>query len=263
MKLIDITNYLESFAPLRYQESYDNSGFLIGDIGAEFKGAVISLDVTEAVIDECISLGYNLIISHHPLIFNGLKKITCENYIERAVLKAIKHDIAIYAIHTNLDNVFSEGVSSILARQLDIQVTDVLRPIFVESKLKYGAGVIGYTQKQINETEFLNFIKQNLGLKCLRHTKLLGQSINNVAICGGSGSFLIDEAINHGADIFISADFKYHDFFDADNRIILVDIGHYESEIYTINLIYDKLKNNFSNFAARLTRVITNPINYL
>ncbi|MEZ4906587.1 MAG: Nif3-like dinuclear metal center hexameric protein [Saprospiraceae bacterium] len=262
MKIKEITDYLEQLAPLGLQESYDNSGLLIGDKYAECSGALISLDVTEDVVDECIEQKCNLIIAHHPLIFKGLKRIVIDNYVGRTVAKAIKNDIAVYAIHTNLDNVFLEGVSAQLARRLNLELVEVLKPMGIDKK-EFGAGVIANTIKPYSEMDFLIYMKEILGLKSIKYTSLLDKEINRVAICGGSGSFLINEAIQSESDIFISADFKYHDFFDANGKIILADIGHYESEIYTINLIFDKLKNNFTNFALHLTSIITNPINYL
>lgn len=264
MIIRDITDYLESFAPLHYQESYDNAGLIIGDSQMHFKGALICLDITPEVADECISLGYNMIISHHPLIFNGLKKINSYNSIGKAIITTLKNDIAVYAIHTNIDNSFPEGVSSKIAQKLGLNNLQILDPKekMAGSDNKYGTGIIGEFDTQMEETYFFEFLKQSLNLSCIKYTKLLKKPVSKIAICGGSGSFLLNKAILSGADVFISSDFKYHEYFEADNRIIIADIGHYESEIFTIELIYDKLTNYFNNFAASLTKVVTNPIKY-
>lgn len=265
MIIRDITNYLESFAPLDYQESYDNSGLIIGDSQMKFKGALICLDITPEVIDECISHSYNMIISHHPLIFRGLKRINSTDSIGKAIITSLKYDIAIYAMHTNIDNSFPDGVSSTMAQKLGLSNLQILDPKenYVISERPYGTGIIGEFDTPKEETYFLEFLKQRLNLSCIKYTKLMKKPVQKIAICGGSGSFLLNKAILSGADVFISSDFKYHDYFEAENRIIIADIGHYESEIFTIELIYDKLTNNFNNFAASLTKVVTNPIKYL
>jgi dinuclear metal center YbgI/SA1388 family protein len=265
MIIREITDFLESIAPLRYQEEYDNSGLIIGDGETEFKGAIICLDSTPEVVDECISLGYNLIIAHHPVIFRGLKTINNETYTGKAIIKAIKNNIAVYAIHTNLDNAFKDGVSAKIAYKLGLKEIELLDPKekFPGDDNLYGTGIIAYLDNEMHELNFLSFLKHSLNLKCIKYTRLLGKPVRKIAICGGSCSFLISRAINSGADVFISSDFKYHDYFDAENRILIADIGHYESEIFTIELIFDKLINNFNNFAARLTTVVTNPIKYL
>lgn len=264
MVIREITDYLESFAPLHYQESYDNAGLIIGDSQMQFTGALICLDITPEVVDECISLGYNLIISHHPLIFNGLKKINTTDSIGKSIITSLKNDIAIYAIHTNIDNSFPDGVSSKIAQKLDLINLQILDPKEKSgvSQSPYGTGIVGEFNIPKEETHFLEFLKQRLNLSCIKYTKLLKKPVHKIAICGGSGSFLLNKAILSGADVFISSDFKYHDYFEAENRIIIADIGHYESEIFTIELIYDKLTNNFNNFAASLTKVVTNPIKY-
>ncbi|MGE5355584.1 MAG: Nif3-like dinuclear metal center hexameric protein [Deltaproteobacteria bacterium] len=265
MIIREITDFLESIAPLNIQEAYDNSGLIIGDPDVEFNGALICLDTTPEVVDECIALDYNLIISHHPVIFKGLKKINNDTYIGRAVIKAIKNNIAVYAIHTNLDNAFKDGVSAKIAYKLGLQNLELLNPVLIPSsgEAGYGTGIVAELPEPMHDLTFLSFLKHKLGLKCIKYTNLPGKPVRKIAICGGSCSFLIDKALNAGADVFISSDFKYHEFFDAENKMIIADIGHYESEIFTIELIFDKLINNFSNFAARLTSVVTNPIKYL
>jgi dinuclear metal center YbgI/SA1388 family protein len=264
MIIRDITDYLESFAPLHYQESYDNAGLIIGDGQMQIKGALICLDITPEVVDECISLGYNMIISHHPLIFNGLKKINSTDSIGRSIIATLKNDIAVYAIHTNIDNSFPDGVSSKIAQKLgliNLQLLDPKEKLAGSDNL-YGTGITGEFEAPKEETYFFEFLKQSLNLSCIKYTKLLKKPVSKIAICGGSGSFLLNKAILSGADVFISSDFKYHEYFEAENRIIIADIGHYESEIFTIELIYDKLTNYFNNFAASLTKVVTNPIKY-
>jgi dinuclear metal center YbgI/SA1388 family protein len=363
MKIKEITNYLESVAPLHYQESYDNAGLLVGDANREIDAALITLDCTEEVVEEAIENNCNLIIAHHPIIFSGLKKITGQNYVERTIIKAIKNDIAIYAIHTNLDNI-KTGVSAKIAEILGVENCKILSPkkdllrqlavycpvsdtekvkealfqagagdignydecsfsakgegtfranegcdphignigerhtekeekievIFpkykentIISALKQahpyeqvayqiyildniyenvGAGIVGELAQKVDTNRFLEMLKTKMQTDCIRHTKLVKNQIKRVAICGGSGSFLLSNAICEKADIFITADFKYHEFFDGENDIIIADIGHFESEQFTKDLIYDLLSKKFSKFAVRLSKVNTNPINY-
>ena len=265
MKIKEITDFLETVAPLEYQERYDNAGLIVGNKEIEFKGAVICLDSTEEVVDEAIKLGYNLIIAHHPIIFQGIKKLTGKTYIGRTILKAIKNDIAIYAIHTNIDNAFLNGVSTKIASKLGFTNLEILdpKPEFILKGDKVGTGVIATLENAMDEMEFLHYLKKKLNLNCIKYTKLRDKPIKKIAICGGACSFLLKKAISTEADIFITADFKYHEYFDAENKLIIADIGHYESEIFTIELIFDILNNKFSTFAARLTNVITNPVKYL
>ena len=262
MNIKQITNFLESYAPLEYQESYDNCGLIIGDANAEVKGALITLDCTEAIIDEAIATGCNLVIAHHPIIFSGIKKLNGSNYIERTVIKAIKNDIAIYAIHTNLDNVHN-GVSAKIAEKLGLENCKVLLPKEDLNINLVGSGSIGELNLPVDAQVFIENLKLNMQTDCVRHTPLVKQQIKTVAVCGGSGSFLLKHAIAAKADIFITADFKYHEFFDAENKIVIADIGHYESEQFTKDLIYDLLVKNFTKFAVRLSKVNTNPIKYL
>ena len=262
MKIIEVTNFLEQYAPLEYQETYDNCGLIIGDANAEIKGVLITLDCIESVIDEAIATGCNLIVAHHPIIFSGLKKLNGSNYIERTVIKAIKNDIAIYAIHTNLDNMHN-GVSAKIAEKLGLENCKVLAPKSDLINKQVGSGIIGELKTAVNTEQFLMDIKENMQTDCVRYTPIVNQEIKRVAVCGGSGSFLLKNAIEAKVDIFITADFKYHEFFDAENHIIIADIGHYESEQFTKDLIYDLLAKNFTKFAVRLSKVNTNPIKYL
>ncbi|OFY84407.1 MAG: Nif3-like dinuclear metal center hexameric protein [Bacteroidetes bacterium RIFCSPLOWO2_12_FULL_35_15] len=364
MKLKEITDCLESFAPLAYQESYDNAGLICGNQEMDITSAIICLDSTEAVIEEAIEKGSNLVIAHHPIVFSGLKKFNGKNYVERVIIKAIQNNIAIYAAHTNLDNVHN-GVNSKIAEKLGLVNCSVLLPqknllkklitfcpedkaefvrsaLFgagagnignydecsfnsngtgtfragegtnpyvgehgkqhqekevkietiypsnIESKLlnalikahpyeevaydliplsnshsRVGAGIIGELPSEMAEMDFLNHLKDVMKANGIRYTTLRNKKIKKVAVCGGSGSFLLGDAIKSGADVFVSADFKYHQFFDAENHIVIADIGHYESEQFTIQLFYDILQKKFNTFALHLSKINTNPIKYL
>lgn len=364
MKIIDVTNVLENIAPLQYQEGYDNSGLTCGDENTQVTGVMICIDCIEAVIDEAIATNCNLVISHHPLLFGkGLMKITGQNFVERTLIKAIKNNIAIYATHTNLDNVF-HGVNSKISEKLSLKKLRILVPkaddliklvtfvpvlqadkvrnaifaagggnignysecsfnvmgtgtfragelakpfagengkqqkeqeirietifpSYLKTKILHelkethpyeevaydlysleninqfaGSGMIGELETEMNELEFLKKLKSDMHVKVLRHSALLQRKVRKIALCGGSGSFLLEEAIKQGADVFVSADFKYHRFFDADSRILIADIGHYESEQFTKELISAALNKNFTTFAVRLSETNTNPINY-
>lgn len=363
MTIKEITDFLESIAPLSYQESYDNSGLIVGDANTEITKALITLDSTEAVVDEAIAKGANLIIAHHPIVFSGLKKLNGKNYVERTILKAIKNDIAIYAIHTNLDNV-PNGVNAMIAERLGLvdiailapksnllsklvtfipnghveQVSDALfasgagnigeyseasfrhegmgtfkgnestNPhIGTPGKLervtetrfevivpnhnivsvvaalkkahpyeevaydvypisnqyqKVGSGMIGRLKTPMKQNEFLAHVKQSLDTKCVRYTAFEEKWISQVAICGGSGQFLLPMAKATGAEAFVTGDFKYHEFFDAENKLLIADVGHYESEQFTRNLIYRLLSEKFPTFAPLISDTNTNPVNY-
>jgi len=262
MQIREVIDYLHTLAPNQYQEDYDNSGLLVGSYREEIKGVLVSLDVTEAVLDEAISLDCNLIISHHPIIFSGVKRLTDSDYIQRIIKKAIKNDLNLFAIHTNLDNVYEYGVNSNIARKLGLTNTAILRPKVGLDDPQVGSGIIGQIEAK-EELHFLSFLKQTMKANCVKYTNLLGNPIQKVAICGGSGRFLLSDAIAQGADIFISSDFKYHEFFDADGQIVIADIGHFESEQFTTEMLWEILTNKFSSFAAHYTKVNTNPVNYL
>jgi len=360
----DISNLIESIAPLSLQEGYDNAGLVVGDPSTTVKGILICLDSTEEVIDEAIKLNCNLVIAHHPIIFSGLKKLNGKNYVERTVIKAIKNNIAIYAAHTNLDNAWG-GVNFKIAEKLGLvnceilsSKQDLLRklitfcpvdkadevrsalfnagaghignydecsfnsegtgtfrggegtnpfvgkagerhhekelkietiyPAYKESEIitalikahpyeevaydivplgnafnRVGSGVIGELKEEENELDFLKRVKKTMGSGCVKYTGLLGKKVKKVAICGGSGSFLLKNAINRGANVYISADFKYHEFFDAAQRLVIADIGHYESEQFTGEIFYAHIKEKFTTFAVHFSGINTNPINYL
>jgi dinuclear metal center protein, YbgI/SA1388 family len=359
----DIVQCVEDFAPSGYQEAYDNSGLQVGDFGATVKGILLAVDVTEEVVDEAIACEYNLIISHHPVIFSGIKRLIGRTYTERIIAKAIRNDIAIYSCHTNMDNI-ATGVSFRMAEKLGLSNLTVLKPMsgllyklvtfvplthaekvrtalfeagagnigqydscsfnlngegtfkasenanpyvgergklhtepevrietifpkHIENKVvsamikahpyeevafdiyplvnlhhHVGAGALGTYAQPVDETEFLSKLKSVFNVPFLKHTNLRGGKISKVALCGGSGSSFLPDAIKSGADVYVSGDFKYHQFFDAEGRILIADIGHYESEQFTLEIFYELLIKKFPNFALRFTKVKTNPVNY-
>ncbi len=363
MKLSQLTAYLESLAPLAYQEEYDNSGLIVGRPDQDIYQALISLDCTEALVDEAIATNCQVIVSHHPIVFRGLKKFNSKTYVERVVEKAIRNDIAIYAIHTNLDNVIT-GVNARICETLGLKNCRILAPkhnllkklvtyvpvnhadevrnalfeagagnignysecsfsaegtgIFkgcenanpfvgepgkrhlenevrietvypatLESKIlmalvlahpyeevaydlyaltnqnqQVGAGMIGELDTPMEAEAFLYQVKEKMRAHVIRHTEFTGRPIKKVAVCGGAGGFLLKYAIAAGADIFITADYKYHEFFDAEGQLIIADIGHFESEQFTQQLLYEIIKKKFTTFALRLTEVNTNPVKY-
>ena len=364
MKLKDLCSYLDSVVPLSFQESYDNSGLQIGLPEREISSAMITLDVTEEVIDEAVSDKCDVIISHHPLIFIGIKRITGRTFTERILYKAVKHDIAIYSSHTNLD-IFSNGVSRKMAEKLGLKDIKVLSPLMNrllklvtyipeshlekvrEALFEAGAGVIGnydqcafttagtgsfrgsentkpfiggkgkiHFEKEtrfetvlfshlkekvikvlldvhpyeeaaydiyalenenvdvglgcvgefndaMGEADFLKLVSSVFDAKGVRYSKPAGKPVRKIALCGGSGASLLNVAIASGADAFITADIKYHNFFDADNKILLVDTGHFESEKFSTEILYDLIIKKFPKFAVRFSEINTNPINFL
>jgi len=262
MKIKDIVCALGQFAPLPLQDSFDNAGLQVGLTEAEVTGALLCLDVTEAVVDEAVALGYNLIISHHPLIFRGFKSLTGANYIERCVMKAIKHDIVVYSAHTNLDNAFN-GVNFKMAEKIGLTDITFLEPKTDCEPLQAGAGVVGKLPTPEVDVDFLRRIKQVFQVGCVKHTALSNRMIRKVALCGGAGAFLMDEAIKAGADVFITGEIKYHDYFGHGEDIVLAEIGHYESEQYTKEIFNQLIRERFPEVPVRMTQVNTNPINYL
>jgi dinuclear metal center YbgI/SA1388 family protein len=364
MKLKEIISVFEQAAPFAFQESYDNSGLQTGNPGTNIHGALICLDVTEDVLDEAIRLKANLVISHHPLIFHGIKSLTGRNSIERILIRSLKEDIAILSVHTNFDSI-AGGVNSKICEKLNLQNLSVLDPMknnlvklvffvpadhavevrekvfeagagvignydmcsfnaagegsfrasesanpFVGEKGKLhfekeirietilpaaltdqvvtallkahpyeevaydlypisnkypaaGTGMIGELPTEMDEKKFLELLKEKFHSGCVRHTALLNKKLRKVAVCGGSGSFILGKAIAMGADVFVSGDFKYHQFFEAESRILVADIGHYESEQFTKELFYELLIKKYPKFALYLSEVNTNPINYL
>lgn len=345
----DIINYLEEWAPLAYQETYDNSGLILGDSTAIVTGVLICLDITEAVLQEAKERNCNLIVAHHPIIFKPIKKITGNTYVERCIIQAIKQDLSIYILHTNLDNILY-GVNESMARQLELISWQVLFPkpntlqklvaflpssalaqvqkalhqigtgyvtsvstsflqpnnlvdqykqescqlkdyrleivipaylstkveeaLKIYSEIEYeiqnlenvnstvGSGIIGELSQPFDNQQFLSYVKEKMNLTLIRHSFYTKKNIKKVALCGGAGIFLLSEAIKQGADAFITADVKYHDFFDAQGRLLIADIGHYESEIAIKSSIYNKLSKKFSNIVLLESTVDTNPVHY-
>ena len=261
--LAELTEYLETIAPLEYQEPYDNAGLLTGDPSMKVTGVLTALDMLEPVIDEAIAKGCNVVVAHHPIIFKGLKSLTGAHYVERVVIKAIRAGIALYAIHTNLDSVLDHGVNERIAIRLGLGHLQVLDPKpDVDHKTPVGIGVLGHLPAPLPFGEFIALLKDRMHCQVVRHTSWDDRLIQKVAVCGGSGSFLLPKALSSGADAFVTGDYKYHEFFEADGRILIADIGHYESEQFTINLLEELIRNKFSNFASHSTTVITNPVKY-
>ena len=261
MKIKEIVDALERFAPLPLQDGFDNAGMQVGLTDADCAGALLCLDVTEEVLDEAISLGCNLVVSHHPLIFKGIKSLTGDNYVERCVMKAVKHDITIFSAHTNLDNAVN-GVNFKMAEKIGLTHVEVLDPR-ADGWLNAGAGVVGELSEPEAEEAFLRRIKQTFEVGCVKHTALTGRQIRRVALCGGAGAFLMPEAIKKGADVFITGEIKYHDYFGRAEEILLAEIGHYESEQYTKEIFKKIISEQFPEVRVMMTSVNTNPINYL
>ena len=262
MKLRALLEFFEQVAPLHLQEAYDNAGLITGDREMEISGVITCLDSTEKVIKEAIENDCNVVVAHHPIIFSGLKSLTGSNYIQKTIQLAIKNDIAIVAMHTNLDNVFQNGVNERIAKRLGLQNLKILKPKD-PSEPNIGSGMIGDLDTPIASLDFLNDLKSKMAVNCIKYTDLHIENISKVAVAGGSGGFLLRDAIAQKADVFITADYKYHEFFDANNQIIIADIGHYESEQFTIELLSELINDNFVKFAARTTKMVTNPVNYL
>ena len=260
MTVKDILNCITEVAPLHWQESYDNAGLQVGDLNAEAHKALICLDITEAIVDEAVAKDCDVIVSHHPLIFHGLKHLTPQTYIERAVMKAIKHDIAMICMHTNLDNSYL-GVSRMLAERLGLKNLHLLQPSVDEPEV-CGAGMIGEFEVPMGETDFLDLVSKQIGSPCLRHSVMTGRKIQKVALCGGSGSPFMGDALKNHADAYLTADIKYHDFFVPEGNILLVDGGHFETEQFTKELICELIRKKFPTFAAEIAETRTNAVYY-
>lgn len=257
----DIAKAIEAFAPTGLQEDFDNSGLLVGDRSAQVSSALLCVDTTEDTIEEAIELGVNMIISHHPIIFNPLKRLTSSNYVERIVQKAIKNDIALYACHTNLDAVHG-GLSYRLAEMIGIENPKLLgQPNKMDASA--GFGVVGELSQPIDTVEFLLMLKKIFSLSVIRHNAICRPTVQRIAVSSGSGAFLIDDAKRSGADIFIAADFKYNNFIDACRDIVVADIGHYESEYCAIELLFDVIRKKLPTFALHKSEKTKNPVNYI
>ena len=262
MKAHEIFDAIEEYAPLRYQEDYDNAGVQVGDADAEVTGVLLCTDVTPAVLAEAIERHFNVVISHHPLIFHGLKKIAGRSEVERMVATAIKHDITVYSAHTNMDNTPMVGVSFKMAEKLgltDVEILDAHSD--TSAPTSFGSGVIGNIAP-IAATTLLERVRKAFGVQALRYSGNGETIVTRVALCGGAGSFLTGKAIQAGAQIFITGDMKYHEFMGHEEEIVLVDMGHYESEQFTKEIFYDIIQKKSPNFAAAFAQNERNPINY-
>ena len=279
MKIKEIIDALEIFAPLPLQDGFDNAGLQVGLTDVEATGALLCLDVTEDVVEEAINQGINLIISHHPLMFRGYKSITGKDYTERCIMNAIKNEIAIYSMHTNLDNA-PNGVNYKIAEKIGLTNVRVIDPKEYMQQdvaencnaedikgmpkwLTAGAGAIGELREPMTETEFLKHVKKIFEAGCVKHTRLTGRLIQKVAVCGGAGAFLMEKAVREHADAFVTGEIKYHDYFYYEDSILAAEIGHYESEQYTRDIIKELLDRKFPTLRTELTRINTNPIKYL
>ncbi|MBR6929197.1 MAG: Nif3-like dinuclear metal center hexameric protein [Bacteroidales bacterium] len=260
MTVEDILNCITEVAPLQWQESYDNAGLQVGDLNAEAHKALICLDITEEIVDEAIAKKCDVIVSHHPLIFRGMKHLTPQTYIERAVMKAVKHDIAMISMHTNLDNSYL-GVSRVLAERLGLKNLHLLQPSVNEPEV-CGSGMVGELEMPMDEVDFLRLVAFTIDSPCLRHSALTGRKICKVALCGGSGVPFMADALRNQADAYLTADIKYHDFFVPEGRLLLVDGGHFETEQFTKELIYGLIRKKFPNFAAEIAETRTNAVCY-
>jgi len=265
VKIKDIVCALERFAPLPLQESYDNAGLQVGLTEADVSGALLCLDVTEEVVREAIELGCNLIVAHHPLLFHGLKRVSNDTQTERCVRMAVKNDISIYAAHTNLDNA-EDGVNYKMAEKLgllDVQMMQRHSVRVEDRQVEAGSGLIGYLPAPEDSLAFLQRIKDVFHVECLQHNELLQRPIQTVALCGGAGAFLLDEALRLEADAFLTGEMSYHQFFGHEQDIQLAVLGHYQSEQYTRNIFYDRIAEVAPGLPIFITNIDTNPIKYL
>ncbi len=259
MKIKNVINQLESFASLDYQEEYDNSGLITGDPEMECTGVLVSLDCTEGLISEAVEKNCNMIVSHHPLIFRPIQRITLENMTGRAIIAAIRAGITVYAIHTNLDNIL-EGVNAKIADKLSLINREVL--LAKGDNPSFGSGLIGDLKIPISSASLLKHLKQTFNVPVVKHSPIIEKTISRIALCGGAGSFLISNALQAKADFFVTADIRYHEFFGAEGEMVIADIGHFESEQFTVDLLHEVIVNKFRNFAVLKSGIITNPVNY-
>ena len=257
MKACDIISALEEFAPLSAKEEWDNTGLSVGDPSREISAVMLSLDCTEAVIDEAISRGAEMVVTHHPLIFSPLKQISTEEAIGRMILKAAKNDMVIYSAHTNMDKV-SGGVSGIMAQKLMLRDVQILS---AEADTTYGLGVVGNLPSPLDFEEIVAVLKTKFGAKVLKCSGNNKGKVSRIALCGGSGSSLIPYAEKAGADLFITGDISYHHFI-RDGKTAIIDIGHFESESGILDLIKTLLTKKFTNFAVLIAENNINPIQY-
>ena len=260
MKIREITDCIESFAPLAWQEEYDNAGLIVGRPDDEVHAALLAVDVTEAVLDEAEARGCDLIITHHPLVFRPMKRFNSADYVQRCVERAIRRGIALYACHTNLDSA-PGGMSWQLAAELGIGALQPLQCTRPETQT--GFGVVGTLPEPMPVADFLRRVQQRLGVRCVRHTPLIRPQVQRVALCTGAGASLMTEARRSGADLYLTADLKYNDFLQEAGEFMVADIGHFESEYCAINLLFGILSKNLLNFALHKSENSLNPVNYL
>ena len=263
MNIKEVVNALERFAPLPLQEGFDNAGLQVGLTETqEVSGALLCLDVTEKVVDEAVAKGCNLIVSHHPLLFHALKKITGKDDVQRAVVKAIKHDITVVSMHTNMDNALG-GVNYKIAEKMGLQEPRFFGPEKTVGDVQGASGVIGELKEPKSANDFLAMVKQRFGVSCIQANQLLQRPIKKVAICGGAGAFLLDDAIAQGADAFVTGEMHYHEYFGHEQQIQIAVIGHYQSEQYTSELFKEIIERECPGVNCFLTEVMTNPIVYV
>ena len=257
MKVKDIVKVIEDFAPLSVQEGWDNCGLCVGSPEDEVSSVLLALDCTPELVDEAVSCGADMIVTHHPLIFSGLKRITPDDLVGAAVIKAVKAGISIYAAHTSADKVL-EGVSGAMAARLGLVNVKVL----ADESEGVGLGAVGDLLQPLTSQQAIELVKERFGLKCLKTSKPIDGMITRVAMCGGSGASLIGEAQKSGAQLYISGDISYHNYFTREGFMIM-DVGHYESEIEIVDILFSLIKKNFPTFAVRITQNInSNPIYY-
>ena len=259
MKIRKVIDALERFAPLPLQESYDNAGLQVGLTETEISGALLCLDVTEAVVDEAISRGCNLIVAHHPLIFRKLAHISDGSYVERAVIKAIKNDVVIVAMHTNLDNAL-DGVNFKMAEKMGLADLQPLQEPEVDGKW---SGVVGTLPAPMSAEDFVKMLKERFGVASVRANELLRRPVSRVALCGGAGSFMLGDALRAGADAFVTGEMGYHEFFGHEQQLQICVIGHYESEQFTTEIFRDIISRECPGVKTCIAETITNPIVYL
>ena len=261
MKIKQVLSALERFAPLPLQESWDNAGLQIGLTEAEVSGALLCLDVTEAVIDEAVRRGCNLVVSHHPLLFRGLKQISDSTDVQRTVVKAIKQDVCVVSMHTNMDNA-PGGVNFKIAERLGLTGVSFFATKSV-GDITCGSGVIGSLPSAMAAADFIQHVKRQMEAPCARCNELLGHPVQRVAICGGAGDFLLDDAVRAGADAFITGEMHYHQYFGYDQQVQICVIGHYESEHFTAEVFRDIIEHECPGVTCCITELNTNPIHYL
>lgn len=263
MKIEEVIHALEQFAPLPLQEDFDNAGLQVGLTWAsDVSGALLCLDVTEAVVDEAIDKGCNLIVSHHPLIFHKLRSLTGADYVQRTIIKAIKNDVAIVSMHTNMDEALG-GVNHKIAQKLGLEGLRFFGKTKEAEGVIGGEGVIGQWQKPVSSLEFMERVRGAFGVKCIHGNKLLERPVCKVAVCGGAGALLLQDAIAAGADAFITGEMRYHEYFGHEQEIQICVIGHYESEQYTAEIFREIIQGHCPGVRCVMSDIDTNPICYL